>query len=152
MTNNTDNEMLTLSLSRVIQAPIEKVFNAWLNPQMLAKFMIPAAGMASPIVSLDAQQGGEFSILMQVGDQQLPHGGKYLTIDPVSRIVFTWESGHSIDGSQVTLDFSKKDEATLVELTQVKFYDEAARSAHQGGWGSILEHLQQVLVMAPSHS
>lgn len=151
MTNNTDDEMLTLKLSRVIQAPIEKVFNAWLNPQMLAKFMIPAAGMPSPIVSLDAQPGGEFSILMQVGDQQLPHGGKYLTIDPVSCIVFTWESGHSIDGSQVTLNFSVAGEATLVELTQVKFYDEEARSAHQSGWSSILEHLQQVLNTTSSH-
>lgn len=134
---------INLQLSRTIQAPLEKVFNAWLNPEMLAKFMLPAQGMQPPIVKLDAVEGGQFSILMQVGDQQLPHGGQYLKIEPYQCIVFTWESAHSIDGSQVTLNFSQSDKGVLLELSQVKFYDEAAKAAHEGGWSSILSHLQQ---------
>lgn len=143
MSNTTDSQSQELSLrvSRVIKAPIEEVFNAWLNPEFLAKFMLPAAGMQTPKVTTDAREGGSFSIIMQVGDQQLPHGGNYQKIDPHHCIIFTWESAHSIDGSLVTLNFSVDGQATLVELLQVKFYDEEARSAHMGGWDSILLHL-----------
>jgi len=148
MNNTTENQntVLTLDISRVIARPVEQVFNAWLDPEMLAKFMIPAAGMQRPKVSTEAQEGGQFSIIMQVGDQQLPHGGKYLKIDPYQCIVFTWESAHSIEGSQVTLNFNSEGDSTLLTLSQVKFYDEAAKAAHEGGWESILSHLAQVLL------
>ncbi|NQZ32795.1 MAG: SRPBCC domain-containing protein [Oceanospirillaceae bacterium] len=143
MSNTTDSQSqeLTLQVSRVIPAPIEKVFNAWLDPKFLAKFMLPAAGMSAPKVTADAREGGSFSIIMQVGDKQLPHGGNYQKIAPHHCIIFTWESAHSIDGSVVTLNFSTTDQGTLVELIQVKFYDEEAKSAHEGGWDSILLHL-----------
>ena len=143
MNNTTDkhSQELTLRVSRVIQAPIEKVFNAWLDPQFLARFMLPAAGMQAPKVTADAREGGSFSIIMQVGDQELPHGGNYQKIEPHHCIIFTWESAHSIDGSIVTLNFSADGSGTLVELLQVKFYDEEAKSAHRGGWDSILLHL-----------
>ena len=40
--SNSKSAELTLTLSRTINAPVEKVFNAWLNPEILAKFMLPA--------------------------------------------------------------------------------------------------------------
>lgn len=41
----------------------------------------------------------------------LPHSGVYETIDRPRRLVFTWESPHSIDGSTVTLDLAPVDGA-----------------------------------------
>lgn len=132
---------LSLTVSRVIDAPREAVFQAWLNPDMLARFMIPGDGMTVPSAEADAREGGRFSIVMQAGDNQIPHSGTYLTIDPHSKLVFTWESPFSADGSTVTIDLLPQGDGTAITLTHVKFPDEESRANHEGGWGSILSKL-----------
>lgn len=137
---------LTVNISREIDAPIEKVFDAWLDPVMLSKFMIPAKGMANPQVKCDPRKGGEFEILMQVGDDQIPHTGKYIELDRPNKLAFTWVSPASLPDSVVTLDFSKVDEnTTKVNLTHTKFIDETRRSNHESGWGNILTTLDRCL-------
>jgi len=136
---------LSLTVSRTIGAPIENVYSAWLDPSMLAKFMIPGEGMTVPRVEADAHEGGRFSLVMAAGDQELPHGGEYKKLDPYTMIIFTWESPYSADDSTVTLNFSEVDGGTNVELTHVKFLDEESRDSHLEGWGAILKQLDVVL-------
>ena len=137
---------LTVNVTKTIDAPIEKVFDAWLNPITLSQFMLPMPGMTQPQVEIDAREGGEFTIMMQVGDDKIPHTGKYLELDRPNKLVFTWESPFSTDGSTVTLSFSSLDgNKTNVDLSHVKFVDEESRNNHEGGWGNILEGLNNTL-------
>ena len=102
--------------------------------------------MPQPDVENDPREGGRFTIVMHVGDDRLPHTGSYLTIDRPRRLAFSWESAYSTDDSTVTLDFSAIDaNTTSVELTQVKFLHEEARSDHEGGWSNILDRLAEVV-------
>ena len=71
---------LTINIKKTIHAPIEKVFDAWLNPKMLSKFMMPMPGMPESDVENDARKGGNFTIIMHAGDDKLPHTGEYLEI------------------------------------------------------------------------
>ena len=136
---------LTLNLRKTLAAPIDTVFDAWLDPAMLSRFILPAPGMARPEVDNDPREGGVFRILMAIGDDKIVHSGTYLVIDRPHRLQFTWESPFSIDGSTVTIDFSTtEDGGTLIELGQVKFVDEEARANHEGGWARILEMLADV--------
>ncbi len=143
--NNIDPNSLTLSLSKTIHAPVAEVFNAWLDAKTLAKFMIPMQGMCEPQVSCAPHQGGQFEILMKADDNVMPHTGEYVIIEPYSKIVFTWQSNHSIDGSQVTLLFEQAANSTKLTLQQVKFFDQSAKENHTKGWQSILNHLDDVL-------
>lgn len=136
---------LSLTLSRTIKAPIESVYNAWLDPEMLTKFMIPGDGMTVPKADTDAREGGRFDIIMKAGEKEMPHGGVYQKLNPYSQIVFTWESHMSTDDSTVTLNFSEKDGGTHLELIHIKFRDEEARANHEGGWTSILNTLENML-------
>ena len=136
---------LTLTVERSIKAAQKDVFNAWLDPEMLKKFMTPGPNMTVPKAATEAREGGRFDIVMRAGDDDLPHGGVYKTIDPHSRIVFTWESPFSVDGSTVTLDFVPEGDGTLVRLTQVRFVDEQSRDNHQGGWTGILAALAEAV-------
>lgn len=134
---------LSITVSKTIQAPIEKVFDAWLNPKTLSKFILPAPDM--PEVETDAKEGGHFTIIMQVGDQKLPHTGEYLEVTRPSKLVFSWNSPFSVDGSTVTLNFTAIDEeTTLVELHHRKFLDEQARDNHEGGWSNIMSKLDDI--------
>lgn len=133
---------LTLTVRKTIPAPQEKVFEAWLDARMLAKFMRPGTDVSVPKAETDAREGGRFSILMLAGDKEIPHAGTYLEVTPHSRIVFTWESPYSTDDSTVTLDFTAAgDDATDVALTHVKFPSEESRDNHKGGWTAILDTL-----------
>ena len=137
---------LTVNISKTINAPIEKVFDAWLDPAMLTQFILPAPGMPQPEVENDPRQGGRFTIVMQVGDDKIPHSGSYLAVERPRRLKFSWESPYSTDDSTVTLDFDEIDaNSTRVELTHVKFLHEEARSDHEGGWGNILDMLDRVI-------
>ena len=137
---------LTLSISKTIHAPIEKVFDAWLDPKMLSKFILPMPDMPQPEVDNEPQQGGSFTIIMQVGEDKIPHTGRYLEISRPDKLVFSWLSPFSTDGSTVTIDFSEMpDGRTNVQLKHIKFIDEEARSDHEGGWTNILQVLNNIL-------
>ena len=136
---------LTVNITKTIHAPIEQVFDAWLNPELLTRFILPAPGMPQPEVENDPRENGRFSIVMHVGDNRVPHTGSYLELDRPRRLKFSWESPYSADDSTVTLDFAEIDSTTTrVELTHVKFLHEEARSDHQGGWGNILDRLNEL--------
>ena len=136
---------LTLTVERTINAPQKDVFNAWLDPEMLKQFMMPAPGMSVPKAANDPKVGGRFDIIMQAGDSEIPHAGTYREITPYDRIVFTWESPFSVDESTVTLTFTPGNGGTHVSLTHVRFADAESRDNHEGGWTGILDALDTAL-------
>lgn len=136
---------LELTVNRKIAAPRATVFNAWLSPEMLAKFMrTPTDGGVASKVKTDPVKGGRFSIVMVTAEREIPHAGTYLEIDPHSRLSFTWESPYSLDDSVVTIDLAEVDpDTTEITLRQVKFRSEEARQGHTKGWNAILDNLEQ---------
>ena len=140
----TQND-LTLTVTRTINAPPETVFDAWLNPEMLMRFMCPGPGMTTPSATADPQVGGRFDLIMKNGDDEMPHGGVYREIDRPNRLVFSWESPFNAEGSTVTLDFKPTSDGTHLTLTHIRFVDEQSRDNHQGGWTAILAKLDEVL-------
>jgi uncharacterized protein YndB with AHSA1/START domain len=137
---------LTVNLNKQIEASITKVFDAWLDPEILAKFMLPMPGMENSQVENEALEGGTFLIIMQVGDNKVSHTGKYLEIDRPRKLAFTWKSPESLDDSVVTLNFTELSKNQInIELTHVRFIDEKRRSNHEGGWGNILSKLHEVV-------
>jgi len=136
---------LTCHVSQVINAPIERVFDAWLNPEMLTRFMLPMPGMPEPRTEVDGRQGGRFTIYMEVGEEVIPHSGTYLELDRPNRLVFSWESPFAADDSTVTLEFSAQDsDSTVLMLTHERFIDEESRNNHEAGWAYILKMLDEI--------
>ena len=136
---------LKLETSRVIKASPEALYDAWLDPSMLAKFMRPGPDMSVPEVKADARVGGRFLIVMRVGDQDLPHEGTYKVLDRPNQLAFTWESPMSpIEDSTVTVDFAPVEGGTRVTLNHVRFPNEESRANHEAGWGRILDTLGEV--------
>jgi uncharacterized protein YndB with AHSA1/START domain len=139
---------LAVNIEKTINASIEKVFDAWLDPNMMSKFMMGMPGMPESDVENDPLEGGEFTIIMHYRGEKLPHTGRYLEISRPNKLVFTWVSHHSVvDNSTVTLKFIKVAELeTNISLSHVRFIDEESRAAHEGGWGCILDKLDEVIV------
>tara|TARA_R110002096_G_scaffold24713_12_gene77777 strand:+ start:3044 stop:3472 length:429 start_codon:yes stop_codon:yes gene_type:complete len=134
---------LSLTCKRTIKASPEQVYNAWLTPETMMKFMSPGPDMHVREARADARVGGRFFVMM-VGKSDLPHGGSYKVLTPHSRIVFTWEAPWSAPDTEVELLLAPVNGGTEVTLTQVKFISGESRDNHIGGWTGILGKLEAV--------
>ncbi len=138
---------LSLKVSRHLPFPPERVFDAWLDPVMMQKFLVPAPGMTVPQATNDPRVGGRFRVVMQAPDvdEGWPHEGEYLEIDRANRLRFTWVSGYTQDNSEVTLALVPRDGGTDLTLTHIRFPNLESRDNHEGGWTLILEALEGAL-------
>ena len=138
---------LDLTVTRTIAASRNRVFDAWLSPVTLAKFMRTPSGGEDARVTNDPVNGGRFSIVMATEEREIPHSGTYLAIDPHKHLSFTWESPFSLPESVVTIDFAEAGpEKTEITIRQVKFKNESTRDGHVGGWNAILDIFASQLV------
>jgi uncharacterized protein YndB with AHSA1/START domain len=141
MNDMSPNE-LSLTVERRINAPVEKVYNAWLDPQTLNRFFSNCQGISLARAETDPRVGGRFLLVMNNGTRDIPHTGTYVELTPHSRISFTWESPFmTLEGSMVTLDLVPDGAATMLTLTHVRFENESSRDGHRGGWTAILDGL-----------
>jgi uncharacterized protein YndB with AHSA1/START domain len=61
------DDTFTLITTREIDAPIDKVWGAWTDPEKIAKWWGPA-GFRSTVKDLDVRQGGRFEVIMHGPD------------------------------------------------------------------------------------
>ncbi len=80
----------TVRLHRVLRAPPERIYRAFLDPDALAKFM-PPHGFTGRVLEMDARVGGGYRMqFTQFSTGQSHHfGGRYLELVPDARIVNT---------------------------------------------------------------
>lgn len=135
---------LTLTVRRTIKAPPKAIYEAWLDPAMMQRFLSPRPEMHVREARSDARVGGRFFVMM-VGDRDLPHEGSYVELTPYSRLVFTWEAPWSAPGTTVAVDLNPVEAGTEVVLTQVRFTDAQSRDSHAEGWTGILAKLAAAL-------
>lgn len=139
----TSDSGLTLTVERVIDAPAEPLFDAWLDPASMKRFLCPGEATVTKAFS-DAFEGGQFEVFMDNGSENIRHSGIYQQIERPSRLVFTWESPVSVDDSTVTLTFTPGTGGTHVKLTQTRFIGEDALESHRLGWTDILAKLARL--------
>ena len=80
----------TVQLHRVLRAPPERVYRAFLDAEALAKWL-PPHGFTGKVLELDARVGGRYRMVFtQFGTgQSHAFGGEYLELAPNARIRHT---------------------------------------------------------------
>ena len=133
----------TLVVRRVIPAPRERVFAAWLDPKSLAQWMRPG-GATDATVKVDPKVGGRFRIVMIEGPKRYEHNGEYLVIQPPERLEFTWISEATDHRpTVVTIEFLERDRGTELVLTHRRLPAKQVES-HRRGWTDILQLLERM--------
>src|ERR1700675_2883655 len=82
-----------LTLTRELNAPVAKVWDAWTDPKKIAKWWGPS-GVTNPTCVWDARVGGEIHIVMLAGPelgamagQEWPMRGEFMEVGPNERLV-----------------------------------------------------------------
>jgi uncharacterized protein YndB with AHSA1/START domain len=78
-----------LVLTRIIDAPREKLFRCWTEPELMKQWFVPRPWTIAD-VKPDRRTGGESYIVMRDPDgNEYPNSGVYLEVVPNEKIVFT---------------------------------------------------------------
>lgn len=84
--SNTSNDLV---LTRVIDAPREKLFRCWTEPTLLKQWFAPLP-WTTPVVETDPRPGGRSHFVMRSPEgQDYPNSGVYLEVVKNEKIVFT---------------------------------------------------------------
>ena len=137
----------TLVIERTFKASPERVFRAWTDPAILAKWWGPA-GFTTPQLSLDVRPGGAWRTVMRSPDGN-PHAvsGVFREINPPNRLVISWaweEDGKRGHETEIELTFSADEEGTRMRLVQRIFQSSQARDNHRWGWSESFDKLAQL--------
>jgi uncharacterized protein YndB with AHSA1/START domain len=149
MNSMTDKSPLKVVVTHSFGASQERVFDAWLDPEMVGKWMFSPTLLEQEVVSIsvDPRVGGSFSFVVRRHGKEIDHIGKYLEIERPRRLVFTWgvkqDSG---DSSRVMVDIIAQ--GTGSELTLTHELDPAwadYESRTRDSWTKMLQVLDDTL-------
>ncbi len=136
---------LTFEASRVIRAPIERVFLAWTEESMLEKWFPPQDPDWSCKIESNPAVGGKYRFEMIGPEDRFVVVGEYTEIVPNQKLVFSWkwESAPEEDEpTNVEVVFANHPNGTEVTLTHSGFALADDAGQHEDGWGKVLNRLE----------
>jgi uncharacterized protein YndB with AHSA1/START domain len=146
---------IVLTLTRDIGASPERVFDAWLDPAMAARFLFATPDGEMLTCEIDARVGGRALIVEKRSQGTAEHHLQYEEIDWPRRLVFLFRAGLAGVGGEegqwtrVSLDFAPRDGGTRLTLThemdpEWASYEQQTRD----GWTMILASLARIMETA----
>lgn len=103
-----ETKTLDIVITHTFDAPVEKVWNAWIDPEVVMRWWGPD-GFSSPSAEVDFREGGKFIFGMrapaELGGGDSYSAGIYSKIVPMTRIEFSQmlcdQAGSPIDPTSI---------------------------------------------------
>jgi uncharacterized protein YndB with AHSA1/START domain len=132
-------------ITRRYDAPLERVFDAWLDPDRAGKWLFATPKGEMVRVEIDARVGGSFVFVDRRNGEDVEHTGEYLEIDRPRRLVFSFRvPKYSTDPTRVLIDIVPRDGGGVLTLTQENVLPDYSSRA-EAGWTLILDKLDETL-------
>lgn len=139
------DQHVSVSLTKSFALSPERVFDAWLTPEIVKQWMFPQGNMVK--AEIEPSVGGTFTFVDERGGELLEHTGTYLEIDRPGRLVFTWATVDDLpDTDRVIIEIVKTDSGCELTLTHQihpnwKDYTKPTKEA----WRTMLTAMEQKL-------
>lgn len=132
----------TVVITHLLAAPIERVYEAWTNPIVMARWFFVGEGWRAT-VQADVRVGGRFRIDMETETgEHLVSSGQYLELQHPSRVKLSWNS-YAVSGTIVTIDLVQVADGTQLTLTHEGLPTTKLATRHANGWASTLANLSR---------
>lgn len=132
------SEPTKITVQTVVEAPIEKVWRYWTEPEHLTKWNQASEDWHAPKAENDLRVGGTFLTRMEAKDGSMgfDFGGVYDVVKEHEQIGYTLG-----DGRRVDIAFADQGDTTKVVQT---FDAETANPVEmqQAGWQAIMDHFK----------
>jgi uncharacterized protein YndB with AHSA1/START domain len=137
-----------LVIRRILNAPPERVYQAWTNTSLATEFLCPQEVTVAD-VALDVRVGGAYHIAMRKSDGEVwTVRGVYRDVQPNRRLSMTWkwdeENPADEQETLLTIDLAPHGSGTELTLTHERFASEESRNNHEHGWNSLLDKMEKL--------
>ncbi|HWO07519.1 MAG TPA: SRPBCC domain-containing protein [Candidatus Paceibacterota bacterium] len=138
-------------MTRTFNAPVEDVFNTWVDPKLAEKWHGPE-GFTNTIHEFDAREGGSYRLTMHAPNGEThPLRGVFKEIKRPTRLVMTWqwEQGGP-DGAMgketlVTVEFKDRGGKTEMVFEHSGFANDEIKGMHEHGWSGSWSRLANIV-------
>lgn len=129
-----------LVITRTVNAPAHIVFEAWTKPELLQQWWVPkSVGVFLLSCETDVRVGGQYRFVFGHGDMEpMAFFGKYLEVDPPSRLVWTNEESEG-GGPVTTVTFEESGGTTRMVMHELYPSKEALDAAMASGEKSCMD-------------
>ena len=105
-------------LERMFKAPASRVFGAYTDPKLIARWWVPTGGTLR-VEDMDVQPGGQWRFIQPLPNgQEIAYSGTYLEVQAPTRLVHTLEvEGQAGSKVTATLELTEVDGTTRLSLT-----------------------------------
>ena len=138
----------TVRLHRVLRAPPERVYRAFLDADAKAKWL-PPNGFVGKVHHIDARVGGSYRMSFTNFTTGASHsfGGRYTELTPHQRIRYTdaFDDPNLPGEMQVTVNLKQVSVGTEIDITQEGVPDVIPAEACYLGWQESLILLAQLV-------
>jgi uncharacterized protein YndB with AHSA1/START domain len=147
--DETDTTVREVTITRLVDAPRDAVWNAWTDAEQLKQWFMPH-GFTVPECAVDLRPGGEFHMVIHGPDgSESTTDGEFLEVDPPARCVFTetaFEGALAVRNTVMFEDRGGKTELTLhAVVTRSSKELRGALAGMEEGWLQSLEKLDALL-------
>lgn len=105
MTENTSSPPVQqIEVSRDFLCEPETIFDAWLDRELVGKWLFASPGGVMVRVEVDPVEGGKFAICEQRGDEIANHFGTFLELHRPSQLIFSYAMSMDEVPTVVTVD------------------------------------------------
>jgi uncharacterized protein YndB with AHSA1/START domain len=127
-----------------------RVFAAFADPALVSRWLRPSPDIALRVVQFDFRVGGTYRFAYDVPNRPTMFvNGLYHTIEPSSRIVFSWNieppDEHAGVRSEVTVTLTPRGTGTDLRIRHAQLTLPGARERHDAGWRGALDNLVALL-------
>ena len=139
-------EPVILTVERRFDASPEQVFDAWIDPDKVGRWLFATPDGVMERIELDPRVGGRFLIVERRGGEPAEHFGEYLEIDRPRRLVFSFAAMRDAGYTRVTVTIVADSHGSRLKLVhemdpQWAEYEGRTRE----GWTKILDGLARTL-------
>ncbi|MEA3031931.1 MAG: hypothetical protein QOG13_3256 [Sphingomonadales bacterium] len=134
----------TVTVERLLSAPPERVFDAWLDPAEAGRWLFRTPDGTLERCEIDPRVGGRFRIDERRGGEIAEHHGEYVEIDRPRRLAFDFWTSFSEERTQVTVTIAPDGDGSLLTLTHDGVWADWEEKTRQG-WAMILDGLARTL-------